>query len=102
MFDCYAEGCAPCKRMKEETFPDPRVKKLLDERCLFVTVDVEKTGSSPLPPAETVTGESTTSTTHQRQNKQAKPGKLPPLPKHSTDTSRDAAADALRQFFKRR
>ncbi len=66
------------------------------------TVEVEKTGSSPLPPAETVTDESTTSTTHDRSQKQAKPGKLPPQPNHSTDTSRDAAADALRQFFKRR
>ena len=43
VFDCYAEWCAPCKRMEKETFPDPRVKKLLDEQCIFVKVDVEKT-----------------------------------------------------------
>ena len=29
--------------MEKETFPDPRVKKLLDEQCIFVKVDVEKT-----------------------------------------------------------
>ena len=43
VFDCYAEWCAPCKRMVKETFVDERVKKLLDERCIFVKVDVEKT-----------------------------------------------------------
>ena len=43
VFDCYAEWCLPCKRMLNETFADPRIKKLMDEQCVFVKVDVEKT-----------------------------------------------------------
>ena len=43
VFDCYAEWCAPCKKMLEVTFKDPRVEKLMKERCVFVKVDVEKT-----------------------------------------------------------
>ena len=40
--DFTASWCQPCQRMLRETFPDPLVADLLDERCVLVTVDTDE------------------------------------------------------------
>ncbi len=41
VLDFYASWCAPCMKMLKETFPDPKVAKLLSQ-CVFVKVDTDK------------------------------------------------------------
>jgi thiol:disulfide interchange protein len=40
--DFTASWCQPCQKMILETFPNPLVANLLDERCVFVTVDTDE------------------------------------------------------------
>ena len=41
VIDLYAEWCAPCRKMENLTFPDTRVRALL-ERTLFIRIDTDK------------------------------------------------------------
>ena len=41
VLDFSAAWCAPCKRMEEETFPNPTVKALL-ALTIFVTIDTDE------------------------------------------------------------
>jgi thioredoxin-like negative regulator of GroEL len=40
--DFTASWCQPCQKMLRETFPNPLVGNLLDERCVLVTVDTDE------------------------------------------------------------
>lgn len=40
--DFTASWCQPCQKMLRETFPNPLVADLLDERCVFLTVDTDE------------------------------------------------------------
>ena len=41
VLDLYAEWCAPCRQLERLTFPDPRVKALL-EQTIFLRIDTDK------------------------------------------------------------
>ncbi len=41
VLDFMAVWCVPCQRMRKETFPDPRVARLL-ERCVFLSIDTDE------------------------------------------------------------
>ena len=41
VLDFTASWCVPCQRMLRETFPDPKVARLLDE-CVLVKVDTDE------------------------------------------------------------
>lgn len=41
VLDLYAEWCAPCRKLERLTFPDPKVKALL-EQVVFLRIDTDK------------------------------------------------------------
>jgi thiol:disulfide interchange protein DsbD len=41
VLDLHAEWCAPCRKLERLTFPDPRVKALL-EQTIFLRIDTDK------------------------------------------------------------
>ena len=41
VLDFNAEWCAPCRRLEQLTFPDPKVKALL-EQTVFIRIDTDK------------------------------------------------------------
>lgn len=41
VLDLHAEWCAPCRKLERLTFPDPKVKALL-EQTVFLRIDTDK------------------------------------------------------------
>ena len=41
VLDLHAEWCAPCRQLERVTFPDPKVKALL-EQTVFLRIDTDK------------------------------------------------------------
>ena len=46
--DFYAEWCGRCKRLKENTFPDPQVGTLFNEMFINLAFDIEKADGKAL------------------------------------------------------
>jgi len=46
--DFYAEWCGRCKRLKENTFPDPEVGALFNEMFINLAFDIEKADGKAL------------------------------------------------------
>ena len=46
--DFYAEWCGRCKRLKENTFPDPEVGRLFNEMFINLAFDIEKADGKAL------------------------------------------------------
>ncbi|TVQ19900.1 MAG: DUF255 domain-containing protein [Bacteroidetes bacterium] len=46
--DFYAEWCGRCKRLKENTFPDPQVGMLFNETFINLAFDIEKADGKAL------------------------------------------------------
>lgn len=44
--DCFTTWCGPCKRLSAQTFPDPSVGSMFNERFINVKMDMEK-GEGP-------------------------------------------------------
>src|SRR6185503_2360812 len=40
--DFYTTWCGPCKRLEQETFPDPAVAELLSEKFICLKVDGDR------------------------------------------------------------
>lgn len=41
-FDCYADWCAPCRKMLDEVFPHEDVQALIDRYFVLVKVNVDE------------------------------------------------------------